>query len=98
MEIIRVLDLVDRCYNGDDGQIIHDALVARLKKHEQITISFAGVDSIPSSFVNTALISLLTEFRFDEIKRFVRFSETSSQINDMIKTRFLFETNRSANV
>lgn len=94
MGLIRVLDYVDRCYNGADGQVIHDLIEQRLTENEQLVISFDGVDSIPSSFVNTALISFLDVYDFEQIKKRLRFSNTTKEINEMIKSRFMFEANR----
>jgi hypothetical protein len=94
MGLIRVLDLVDRCYNSNDGQIVHDAIELGLKQNDKLAVSFAGVDSVPSSFINVALISFLDHFAFDEIKRRLRFIDTNSQINEMIRTRFTFEARR----
>jgi hypothetical protein len=96
MGVIRVLDYVDRCYNSTDGQIIHDVIESHLRKREQLTVSFSGVDSVPSSFVNTALISLLKSYDFSQIKQLLRFADTTSEINDMIRSRFTFEANRMA--
>lgn len=96
MGMIRVLDYVDHCYNGDDGKIIHDLIEDQLKKGEPLLVSFAGVDSVPSSFVNTALVSLLNKYDFGQIKRMLRFSDTTTQINEMIRSRFNFEANRIA--
>lgn len=96
MGMIRVLDYVDQCYNSTDGQIIHDVIQSRLKSDGALTVSFAGVDSVPSSFVNTALITLLKQYNFDQIKRLLRFVDTNSQINDMIRTRFTFEAGRAS--
>jgi hypothetical protein len=96
MGLIRVLDHVNRCYNSADGQIIHDVIDARLRNNEELTVSFAGVDSVPSSFVNSALISLLERYDFDQIKRMLRFVDTNSQINEMIRSRFTFESGRIA--
>jgi hypothetical protein len=94
MGMIRVLDFVDHCYNSDDGQIIHDIIAPALSRGGDLTVSFDGVDSVPSSFVNVALISLLDQWNFDEIKRRLRFVDTNSQINEMIRDRFAFEVNR----
>lgn len=94
MGVIRVLDYVDHCYNSEDGKIIHDVIEARLKEDEPLLVSFSGVDSVPSSFVNTALVSLLARYEFSQIKRLLRFADTTSQINDMIRSRFNFEVNR----
>lgn len=96
MGLIRVLDVVERCYNGNDGQVIHDAIAKQWQQGDTVTLSFDGVDSVPSSFVNVALISFLEQYAFDEIKRKLRFVNTSSQINEMIRTRFTFEAKRKA--
>ena len=94
MGMIKVLDLVDRCYNGEDGQVVHDAIVTNLQRDDHLVVSMEGVDSVPSSFVNVAFISLLDLWNFDEIKRKLRFINTNSQINDMIRSRFSFEAKR----
>jgi hypothetical protein len=96
MGLIRVLDFVERCYNANDGQIIHDAIAKQWRHGDSVTLSFDGVDSVPSSFVNVALISFLDQYEFDEIKRKLRFVNTSSQINEMIRSRFSFEAKRKA--
>lgn len=96
MGLIRVLDHVERCYNANDGQIIHDVIEQQLHHSDSVTLSFDGVDSVPSSFVNVALISFLDKYEFDEIKRKLRFVKTSSQINEMIRSRFTFEAKRKA--
>jgi len=96
MGLIRVLDHVERCYNANDGQIIHDVIAQQWREGDSVTLSFDGVDSVPSSFVNVALISFLDQYDFDEIKRKLRFANTSSQINEMIRTRFSFEAKRKA--
>jgi hypothetical protein len=96
MGTIRVLDFVDRCYNSDDGQIIHDIIASNLEESGELIVSLDGVDSVPSSFVNVAFISLLDRWNFDEIKRRVRFANTNAQINEMIRSRFTFEVTRRA--
>lgn len=96
MGLIRVLDFVDRCYNSDDGQVIHDVIVDRLKNDCELIVSMDGVDSVPSSFVNVAFISLLDFLSFNEVKQRVHFVNTNSQINDMIRSRFNFEAKRRA--
>lgn len=95
MGTIRVLDHVKQCYNGDDGQVIHDLIISELKSNvNEITISFSGVDSVPTSFVNSALIALLSELSFRTIRQHLRFADTNSQINEMIRSRFAFETSK----
>ena len=94
MVTIKILDYVSQAYNGDDGQVIHDILLQNMQEHTVVTLSFDGIDSVPSSFVNSALISLLDTFSFAHIKNVLRFSSTNQQINEIIKSRFLFEVER----
>lgn len=94
MGTIRVLEHVDQCYNSADGLVIHDVVLRALRGDEPVVVSFSGVDSVPSSFVNTALISLLKDLPFSTIKGRLRFVDTNSQINDMIRSRFAFEIDR----
>lgn len=96
MGTIRLLEYVPHCYNGEDGRVIRDLLTGYLKRQEPVTVSFSGVQSVPSSFINVALISLLGSFSFDQIRRQLRFVDTTSQINEMIRTRFNFELNDRA--
>jgi hypothetical protein len=92
--VIRALDLVPQCYTQDDGYVIFQALYPRLQKGEKIELSFDGVETVPSSFINTSLIHLLDRVSFDVIKSNLRFVNTTRQINEMIRSRFDFEVNR----
>jgi len=91
--VIRALDVVRQCYSQDDGQKVFEALYPRLKRGERVELSFDGVDTVPSSFINTALIHLLDVLSFDTIKSNLKFVNTTRQINQMIKSRFDFEVN-----
>jgi len=94
--VIRALDLVDQCYSNADGQKVYEAVVVCIARGEKVTVSFDGVDAVPSSFVNSAFIALLEKFPFEQIKRTLFFKQTTPQINEMIKSRFSFEANRRA--
>ncbi|MDD3757681.1 MAG: STAS-like domain-containing protein, partial [Advenella sp.] len=88
---IYILDYVSQCQTNDDGEKIFNIIYPYIKRHKDITLSFKGVTSIPSSFVNSAFIALLDYAPFDDIKRHLKFSDTNSQMNSMIKERFSFE-------
>jgi hypothetical protein len=55
---------------------------------------FAGVDDVPSSFVNAAFVQLLQQFTYDDIRQGVAVINSTRQINDMIKRRMEFESKR----
>lgn len=90
--VIRALDLVQQCYNWSDGDVIFHAIDDALGRGNDVTVSFEGVDTLPSSFVNAALIPLLSKYSFNDIRARLHFIHTNSQMNDMIRKRFAFET------
>lgn len=96
MVTIRVLSVVPRTFNNDDGRVVNDAIREALAREEVVTLSFDGVDSVPSSFVNSALITLLRDLSFDEVRRRLRFVQTNSQINEMIRSRFNQEAGKQS--
>jgi hypothetical protein len=92
--VVRALDHVRHCYTQADGQKIYETILPLLNKGERVDLSFEGVETVPSSFINTALIRLLDTVPFEKIKENLKFSNTTKQINEMIKTRFNFEVNK----
>ena len=90
--VIILLDHVATCHSNDDGAKIADAIRKNLDKEEPIRISFKGVDIVSTSFINSSLISLLDYYSFNYIKSKLSFINTTKHINDLIKNRFLFET------
>lgn len=91
--VIRILDYVNQCYTQEDGQKIYSVILPYLEKETTIELSFDGVEYVPSSFVNTAFIALLEKFSFQTIRSYLIFVDTTKQINEMIRDRFLFEIN-----
>lgn len=92
--VIRVLNIVEHCYSDADGEKVYKVIVNYIKRQEPVVVSFEGVDVVPSSFVNAAFITLLDNFSFETIKKLLSFVNTTSQTNEMIKNRFLFEVKR----
>lgn len=85
--VINVLDHVPRCYTYEDGRLIADQIARALRHGEPAIVSFAGVDAVPSSFVNAAFVGLLAEFPLAQIKRLVQVRNSTRQINSLIKER-----------
>lgn len=82
--VITALDHVPHCYSAADGAVIDRLLRASLAKGDQVTLSFAGVSDVPSSFVNAALISLLDTYDFLWLKAHLSIVDASKQTADMI--------------
>lgn len=92
--VIRALNYVQQCFNNADGRKILKVILPLMLKGKTVTVSFEGVPSLPSSFVNSAFIALLDHMSFSKIRKQLRFVHTNSQMNEMIKSRFEFEVNR----
>ncbi|EME3512156.1 STAS-like domain-containing protein, partial [Enterococcus faecium] len=94
MVLIKIVDHLSSYYTNDDGDKLFYIIVEKLNKGESVDISFKGIDSINSSFVNSAFISLLDLYTFDEIRKKVNFINTNKQINLLILNRFKFEVKK----
>lgn len=90
--VVNVLDHVPHCYTWQDGAVIASIIRQAFDRGEHVVVSFSGVDDVPSSFVNAAFVSLLTEYGYDYIRTHLSVTNSTRQINDMIHRRFRFET------
>jgi STAS-like domain of unknown function (DUF4325) len=95
--VITALDHVQQCSTYSDGQVIFDLLLPAIKRGEDVTLSFRGVTALPSAFVNSAILRLVEEVPVDEIKAHLRLSDSTRQINELIRDRFAFVEARLAN-
>ena len=55
------------CVATTDGQKVHDAIAVRLRAGDSVQISFSGVTSIITAFLNAAIGQLYGEFKEQEI-------------------------------
>jgi STAS-like domain of unknown function (DUF4325) len=87
--VIRIVDIVGAADTADQGSVVFARLRAALasSNRRQVIVSFEGVKTATSSFVNTAFVQLLELMPLAEIKRRIRVVASSRQINDMIRSR-----------
>jgi hypothetical protein len=93
MVTITIKEYTNQCYTNHDGEIIHDLIIGGFKKGEKVKVSFEGMDSVSTSFVNSAFITVLEKYGFDKIKTNLGFVNSTKAINDAIRKRFQFEVN-----
>ena len=86
--VIKIVDYIEKPSTYDDGQIICDVISQRMRKGEKAVVSFSGIASVPSAFVNSAFIRLLEEFSYDEIKSLLVIADSTRHINELIKSLF----------
>ncbi|MGT2883374.1 STAS-like domain-containing protein [Streptococcus ferus] len=92
---IIVKDVVDNCSDNASGLKILSLIEDALRAEEEVTVSFEGISYVSTSFVNSAFINLLENFAFNTIKAKLSFIKSTIQINQLIKERFAFETNKT---
>lgn len=88
--VIYILEHVKTASTYEDGEVIFNLISSALKNNENVTLSFKDISSVPSAFVNSALIRLLEIFDFDVIRNKLTFIDTTKHINELVKSRFAF--------
>jgi hypothetical protein len=92
--VIRLKDHIDRCVSAAEGETIAKLILAAFATGEAVEVSFESFEVASSSFVNSAFIQLLETYSFAEIRAKLKFIHSNGPINDLIKRRFAFESQR----
>jgi hypothetical protein len=61
---VRLLDIVGSplAVSADDGQLVHDKIAPLLRDDHRVALSFDGVGTVISAFLNAAVGQLYGEF------------------------------------
>lgn len=87
---IRILDLVDTASTYEDGEVIFQRLLDEIDAGHEVFVSFDGIQSVPSAFINAAFLRLLEKHTFEEIQAALRIRHSNKHINDLMRSRFDF--------
>ena len=90
MVTIKILDHVHNAVDYEDGDVIYEKIIEALKISEKVNISFEGIESAPSAFINASLVRLLDNYSLEFIKENISFSNSTKFLNSLIKERFDF--------
>lgn len=88
--VVKVAEHVAAASSYADGDVIFRLLLEPVQKGEPVTVDFTGITSVPSAFVNAAFVRLLEHVSFDQVRKTLRFEQSTRQINDLIRSRFEF--------
>ena len=86
--VITVLDHVPHCYSSDDGFVIYRLLRPALSHGEHVSLSFAGVQDVPSSVINAALVPFLQQYGSRWLRDHLEIVGATRQVADMIRHCF----------
>lgn len=85
--VIQVRDLVVGADTADQGAVVYARLHVAMKSGKPFVVSFSRIQTATSSFVNAAFVRLLKDYSFGDIKKRMKVTESTRQINEMIRTR-----------
>lgn len=89
--VICIRDFVDYAHTNQEGDIILNQIAPSIYNGEVVVVSFKGISSVTSSFLNSAFIPLLDRVPFSELKNRMKFIDSNRTINDSILRRFRIE-------
>lgn len=95
--VIRILNLVEAADTTEQGLKVFAVLARAFAVSGPVIVSFDGISTATSSFVNASVVKLLDAYALIEITGRLRVTGSTRQINDMIKA-CLFKTRSSASV
>ena len=85
--VIHIRDLVSGANTADQGAAVFPHLDSAFDGSSTVVVSFDGITTATSSFVNAAIVPLLKTKTLAEIKRRMRVKDSTRQINEMIRAR-----------
>jgi hypothetical protein len=85
--VIRIANIVPGANTADQGVAVLSVLKDAMRTQDPVVVSFDGIQTATSSFVNVSFVELLNDFSYTDIKSRLRVTKSTRQINDMIKTR-----------
>lgn len=92
--VIRILEHVSNASTYADGEVIYRLIASELDAGRDVAVSFEGIKSVSSAFINSALIRLVEKFPFEKIRRHLDIVDSTRQINRLVKDRFAFATSQ----
>lgn len=73
METILLYDILKENDYATSGTIVHDIAYEAILNDDLIVIDMEGIESVPTTFMNTSFGTLMNNFGVDKIKKSFRF-------------------------
>jgi hypothetical protein len=67
------------CASSEDGQKVHDKIAPLLREGRAVALSFEGVDTLISAFLNAAVGRLYGEFTEEQIRQLLSVRDMSQE-------------------
>jgi hypothetical protein len=78
---IRILDVTGNnlAVSAEDGQMVHDKVAVVLREGRGVRLSFQGIDTVISAFLNAAIGQLYGEFSEETIRELLKIEEMAPE-------------------
>lgn len=86
--VLMVNDYISGAYTNDQGDVIYKLIADNIRSGKHVTVSFKGITSVSSSFLNSAFIPLFSHVSVDHVKKHLSVIDSNKFINEMIIRRF----------
>ena len=85
--MINVKEIINKdiCVASSDGQKVFDEIVKAFCNEQKVTLSFAGIELITSSFLNTAVGQLYKDFKTPYIRSKIILDGMSNEDKALLK-------------
>src|SRR5687767_6450054 len=85
--VVSVREIAGGADTAQQGERVRTALLRELSKGELVVLSFAGVQTVTSSFINTGFTPVIADLSVNGFKSRIRITEATRQIAESIKLR-----------
>ena len=84
---VRIFDIVGGplCVSAEDGQAVHDKIAPLLRDGQKVELSFEGVETLISAFLNSAIGQLYGEFTEEQIRELLSVSQMAPEDLTVLK-------------
>ena len=84
--ILNITDVCVSTYTNSDGMSLKLAVSNLLNTHETVILSFHGIDSVSTSFMNSFFGELVSEYGLDIFKNRIRVTNYTNSLLNVIKS------------
>jgi hypothetical protein len=89
MKTLRIINQVNGTANNEDGHLLFERMDARIRRHEVVVLSFAGMRPMSSSFLNSSFGELVRKYGFGVMNRYLRLTDYGQ--SDLKRLREYFQ-------
>lgn len=84
MTTIKIKDITTGTFTNDDGLSVFNSIDSAISENNTIILSFEGISSLSSSFLNSSFGEIIEKFGFDFLKNKIKITKYTPQLSNLI--------------